>query len=55
MGRPKIELKKIHRRKIKKAKQRVKLHLKGEVPYEKLTRRSKNFLRKGKKPKVTSA
>lgn len=53
MGRPKKELKKIHKKKAKKAKEKVKLHIKGELPFEKLTQRAKNFLKKGKKKKTT--
>jgi hypothetical protein len=55
MGRPKRELKKIHRKKVKKAKAKVKLYAKGEIPYEKLTQRAKSFLRKGKKKKSALA
>jgi len=55
MGRPKYELKKIHRRKVKKAKEKLKLYSKGETPYEKLTSFAKYLLKKGKKQKITPA
>jgi len=55
MGRPKHELKKIHKKKTKKARKEAKQCLKGEIPYEKLTQRAKHFLRKGKKQKTASA
>ena len=55
MGRPKRELKKIHKKKTKKARREAKQYSKGEIPYEKLTQRAKHFLRKGKKQKTTSA
>ena len=51
MGRPKKELKKIHRKNVKKAKEKVKLFLKGELGTEKLTERAKHFLKKEKKKK----
>ena len=55
MGRSKYELKRVHRRKIRKAKEKLRLHAKGEIPYEKLTSFVKHFLQKGKKQKTTSA
>ena len=55
MGRPKRELKKIHRKKTKKAREEAKKCSKGEIPYEKLTQRAKHFLKKGKKQKTASA
>ncbi len=48
MARYKKELTKIHRKKVKKAKEKVRLYLKGELPYEKLTQRAKRFLEKHK-------
>jgi len=51
MGRPKRELKQIHRKKVKKAKAKVKLYRQKEISYEKLTEKAKHFLRKGKKKK----
>jgi len=55
MGRPKKELKKIHKKKTNKARLEAKQHSKGEIPYEKLTQLAKHFLTKGKKKKTTSA
>ncbi len=55
MGRPKRELKKIHRKKVKKAKQTLKLYAKGETAYAKLTQRAKDLLQKGKKKKASLA
>ncbi len=49
MGRPKKELKRIHRKKTKRAKVRVTSHLKGDLPKEKLTTLAKKFLRAKKK------
>ena len=54
MGRPKKELKKIHRKKVKKAKNEARSFSKGDIPYEKLTRRAKHFLQKSKKQKSAS-
>ncbi|MCK4809335.1 MAG: hypothetical protein KAS99_00150 [Candidatus Omnitrophica bacterium] len=54
MGKPKQEMKKIHRKKVKKAKEKVKLYVKNEITYSELPGRSKRFLEKrekrGKKP-----
>ncbi len=55
MGRPKNELKKIHKKKVKKAKKETRSFSKGETPYEKLSQRAKHFLRKSKKQKSTLA
>jgi len=55
MGRSKRELKKIHKKKTKKARREAKQCSKGEIPYEKLTQRAKHFLRKSKKQKTASA
>ena len=49
MGRPKKELKQVHRKKIKKAKKKLKSHLEGKTLYSSLTQRAKNFLRKSRK------
>ena len=49
MGRPKKELKKIHRKKARRAKEKVKLHLKGEVRQQSLTQLAKMFLKRRKK------
>ncbi len=52
MGRPKKELKKIHRKKIKKAREKIKLLKEGKVTLESLTQKAKHFLKKGKKGKT---
>jgi len=52
MGRPKKELKKVHKKKVKKAKEKTKLYAKGKLPFEELTQRAKRFLKKGKKKKT---
>jgi hypothetical protein len=52
MGRPKKELKKIHRKKIKKAKEKVKLFKEGKATLESLTQKAKHFLKKSKKRKT---
>lgn len=49
MGRPKKELKRIHARKVKKAKNKIKLYLKKELTLEKLPKKAKDILRKRKK------
>lgn len=46
MGRYKPELKKTHRKKVRKAKAKIKLYLKGELTYAQLTQRAKKFLQK---------
>lgn len=51
MGRPKKELKKIHNKKIKKAKKVVQSFSKGEIPYQELSQKAKHFLKKSKKQK----
>ena len=55
MGRPKYELKSVHRKKVRKAKEKLKLYAKGEIPYEKLPCFAKHLLQKSKKQKTTSA
>ena len=55
MGRPKAELKKIHKKKAKRAKKKIQLYLKGEIPGDKLTQRAKYFLRKVKKKKTNTS
>ena len=52
MGRPKKELKQIHSRKIRKAKEKVKTFKEGKCTYAQLTERAKHFLKKGKKKKT---
>ena len=49
MGRSKRELKRIHRKKIKKAKKKVKLYSQKELAFEKLTVRGRHFLEKKRK------
>ena len=49
MGRPKKELKKIQRKKVRAAKEKVKLYLKGEAPYQNLTQLAKRLLKKRKR------
>jgi len=55
MGRNKRELKKIHRKKIKKAKRIVGLYSRKELAFEKLTTRGKHFLEKRKKQEKKAA
>ncbi len=49
MGRPKHELKRIHRKKMRKAKKKVGAHCRGETPLKDLTRRALHFLEKKRK------
>jgi len=49
MGRPKEELKKIHRKKVKKAKEKVKAYCRGEIPYSSLSQLAKKLLEKRKR------
>jgi hypothetical protein len=49
MARYKRELKRIHAKKVRKAKEKVRLFYKGELPYEKLTSLAKKFLEKRKR------
>ena len=51
MGRPKKELRKLHRKKLKKAKEKLKAYLRGEISYSKLTQRAKRILEKKKQEK----
>jgi len=55
MGRPKKELKKIHKRKVKKAKKQLQSLSKGEISLGKITQKAKKLLKKGKKRKSTLA
>jgi hypothetical protein len=48
MGRYKEKLKKIHRKKMRKAKEAVRLYYKKEIAYEKLNALAKKFLAKRK-------
>jgi hypothetical protein len=52
MGRPKKELKKIHRKKVKKAKEKIKAQKAGEITFDSLTAKAKHLLEKGKKKKT---
>jgi len=54
MGRSKKEMKGVHARKIKKAKEKLQLYLKKEVALEKLSQRVKHFLLKSNKKKTNS-
>jgi hypothetical protein len=49
MGKYKRELKRMHGKKVRKAKEKVRLYCKGDLPYEKLTVLAKKFLAKRKK------
>lgn len=49
MGRPKEELRRIHHKKIKRAREKIKAYLKGELEYQKLSRLARKLLRKRKK------
>jgi hypothetical protein len=55
MGRFKKELKRIHARKVKKAKKKLRLYLKKELAFEKLTVRARHFLEKQKKAKAKAS
>jgi len=48
MGRSKEKLKKIHRKKMRKAKEAVRLYYKKEIAYEKLNALARKFLAKRK-------
>jgi len=49
MGRPKKELRKLHRKKVKKAKEKIKLYLQGKISYQQLNTLAKKLLQKRKK------
>lgn len=49
MGKLKKEMKKIHAKKTRNVKEKVKTYLKGELPYDKLNKRAKEFIAKQKK------
>jgi hypothetical protein len=55
MARYKKELARIHSKKVKKAKIKIKLFRKGEITEDKLTSLAKKFLRKSKKFSAKSA
>lgn len=46
MGKSKNEMKKIHRKKIRKAKEKLKLFNAKKIPYQKISRRTKKILMK---------
>lgn len=52
MGRYKEELKRIHSKKVKKAKNKVRAFAKGEIPYSQLTSRAKKLFKKRKRKDV---
>lgn len=49
MGRPKKEMKKIHQKKVKKAKEKVKSHIEGKTSFSELSQRAKKFLKRLRK------
>ena len=49
MARYKRELKRIHAKKVRRAKEMVRKHCKGEIPLEKLNALAKKFLAKRKR------
>ncbi len=53
MGRPKNEMLKIHRRKLKKAREKIKLYEKGEAKYENLPSLARRILKKRQRFKKT--
>jgi hypothetical protein len=55
MGRYKKELARIHSKKMRKAKEKVRLFRKGELPVEKLTQLAKKYLEKSKRHSGKSA
>ncbi|MDD5194606.1 MAG: hypothetical protein PHQ96_02895 [Candidatus Omnitrophica bacterium] len=55
MGKYKREMARIHSKKVKKARLKVQAFVKGEVPYEKLSRRAKELLAKRKRKEAKPA
>ncbi len=53
MGRPKKELKKIHRKKVKKAKEKVKLFLEGKISYKELNALARKMLERRKRTEAS--
>ncbi|MCM8774452.1 MAG: hypothetical protein NC820_06950 [Candidatus Omnitrophica bacterium] len=49
MGRKKEEMRRIHHKKMKKAKEKVKMYIKKEITYNQLNKLAKNFLEKRRK------
>lgn len=54
MGRPKNEMKKIHRKKIRKAKEKLKLFNAKKISYQKIPRLAKKILLKERRATKTS-
>ncbi len=55
MGKLKKEMKKIHSRKVKRAKEKIKAFRKGEISYDQLNALARKFLaRQNKKKKETT-
>ncbi len=44
MGKLKSEMKKIHAKRVRKAKEQLKTYREGKIPYEKLNRLARRFL-----------
>ena len=55
MGRPKKELKQIHRKKVAKAKEKIKKYLKKDISFQELTVKAKKLIKKTKPKKTTTA
>ena len=55
MGKIKKEMKKIHSKKVKKAKEKLQLYRKNELPYDKLNHLTKKFLSKQDKKQKAKA
>ncbi len=55
MGRPKKELKQIHKKKTTKAKEKIKKYLNKDISYPELTVRAKKILKKSKTKKTSAA
>jgi len=53
MGRPKKELKKIHRKKVKKAKEKVKLFLEEKISHKELNALARKMLERRKKAEAS--
>ncbi|MCK4917564.1 MAG: hypothetical protein KAS51_05070 [Candidatus Omnitrophica bacterium] len=55
MGRPKKELKQIHRKKVAKAKEKIKEYLNKNISYQELTVKAKKVIKKTKTKKTVVA
>ena len=53
MARPKNEIRKIHKRKLKKAKEKIKLYERGELKYENLPALARRILQKRQRFKIS--